>query len=573
MSKILELNNIKNSKKKLTLKQKCFDNKLINIGELTLYDATKKILQNRGLHSYKEIKDFLYPSLDNMYNPFFLKDMDIAVNRIVQAINNQEKIFIVGDYDTDGVTATSLMLRFFKEIDIESNFYIPKRDDGYGLSLQAIKKAVEEDAGLIITVDNGITSLEEVDFARMMGVDIIITDHHEPKEELPNAYAVIDPKRKGSKFPFNELSGAGVAFNLLMALRYKLRETNFFNNRTQPNLKSYLDLVALGTLADMVPLLDENRICVRFGLLPENHFCVGIESLKKVSGVSGLLTSRNVSFSIAPRINAAGRLYDASLVVDMFMEDSEEDAEKIAWRLNEINNERRKLQAQIVSEIEKDINHTESSVIVASGKGWHRGVIGIAANTISYKYSKPTIIISEMNNISVGSGRSSKDIDLFSAVKDAGDMLEKFGGHKMAVGITIKNHFIESFKERINRIIEDKYGKIKFLEDYEIDCEVSLNIFTRDFLEELSNLEPFGQSNKEPLFFVKHVIIKDKKMVLDKYPKFLVGDHLKDIWMISFDRQIDLKIGYMYDIVFTAGINKGYQSFTIKDVFLSKIGG
>jgi len=573
MSEIVELNNIKKLKKKLTLKQKCFDNKKINVGGLKLYDATKKILNNRGVKSHKEIKDFLYPSLNNLYNPFLLKDMDIAVGRIVDAINRNEKIFIVGDYDTDGVTATSLMLKFFREIGIETDFYIPTRNDGYGLSLDAIKKAIELNFGLIITVDNGITSLDEVDFAKVMGIDIIVTDHHEPPEELPNAYAVVNPKRKDSRFPFKELSGAGVAFNLLMALRNKLRAMNFFQNHNQPNLKRYLDLVALGTLADIVPLLDENRVCVRFGLSSQEYSCIGIELLKKVSGINGNLTPRNVSYSIAPRINAAGRLYDASLVVDMFMKEDRLEVEEMAQRLNEINNERRKLQTQIVSDIEKKINHTDESVIVASGKGWHRGVIGIAANTISYKYSKPAIIISETEKVSIGSGRSLQEIDLFSAIKETGDILEKFGGHKMAVGITIKNSCIDSFREKINRIVEEKYGKLSFIESYDIDCEVSLEIFNREFLEELSQLEPFGQSNKEPLFFVRHAIIKDKKMVLEKYPKFLISDNTSDIWMISFDREMDLKIGYMYDIIFTAGIHSGYMSFAVRDAFLSKIGG
>ncbi len=573
MSEILELTNIKSFKKKLALKQKCFDNKTINIGDLKLYSATKKILNNRGLNSYKEIKNFLYPSLNNLYNPFLLEDMDIAVDRIMRAINRKEKIFIVGDYDTDGVTATSIMLKFFREIGVDADFYIPTRNDGYGLSLDAIKKAMEIQSGLIITVDNGITSIDEVEFAKIVGIDVIVTDHHEPPENLPNAYAVVNPKRKESKFPFKELSGAGVAFNLLMALRNKLRMIDFFSNHSQPNLKKYLDLVALGTLADIVPLLDENRVCVRFGLAPDEYSCIGIESLKKVSGINGSLTSRNVSYSIAPRINAAGRLYDASLVVDMFMKEDADEVEEIARRLNDINNERRKLQTQIVSEIEKKINYLDDSVIVASGKGWHRGVIGIAANTISYKYSKPTIIISEMEKVSIGSGRSLKEIDLFSAIKEAGDLLEKFGGHKMAVGITIQNNYIESFKEKINRIVEDRYGKLSLVESYDIDCEVSLDIFNREFLQELSQLEPFGQSNSEPLFLVKHAIIKDKKLILEKYPKYLIGDNSSDIWMISFDREMELKIGYMYDIVFTAGINNGYMSFNIKDAFLSEIGG
>ncbi len=565
------LTSIKGNKKKLEIKKKCFENKNIDIKDIRLHSATKNILENRNIKSYEEIKSFLFPSLSNLYNPFLLKDMDIAVDRIIKALMKNERVFVVGDYDTDGVTSTSLLLKFFQEIGIEAYFYIPKRDDGYGLSLDAIKKAVEYNAKLIVTVDNGITSVDEIEFARTVGIDIVVTDHHEPQDELPKAYAIVNPKRDDSVFPFKELSGVGVAFNLVMAIRNKLRTMNFFKKNNQPNLKKYLDLVALGTLADIVPLLDENRICVKFGLSNTYPSCIGLESLKKVSGVNGNLTSRNVGFSIAPRINAAGRLYDASIVVDMFMKDDLQEAEEIANRLDEINKERRRLQTQIVSEIERDIADSNDSVIVASKKGWHRGVIGIAASTISYKYSKPTIIISEMDNVSVGSGRSVLGIDLFGSIQSVSGMLERFGGHKMAVGISIKNQLIDSFREKINSIIEEKYGEQGSMSSYNIDCEVSLSIFDRGFLEELSKLEPYGHSNEEPLFLVRHAIIKEKTLILNKYPKYLINDGDANIWMVAFERGLDLEIGYMYDIIFTAGMNNNYMSFTVKDAFLSEI--
>ncbi len=564
---------VKGDKKKLNIKKKCFENKIVYIKDIQLRQSTKIILENRNIISYEEIKSFLFPSLSNLYNPFLLKDMDIAVDRIIRAISKKERIFVVGDYDTDGVTSTSLLLKFFQELGIDAYFYIPKRDNGYGLSLDAIKRAIEYKAKLLITVDNGITSLNEVEFAKTVGIDVIVTDHHEPQDELPKAYAVVNPKRKDSKFPFRELSGVGVAFNLVMALRNKLRSMNFFDTNNQPNLKKYLDLVALGTLADIVPLLDENRICVKFGLSNEGPSCVGLESLKKVSGINGSLTSRNVGFSIAPRINAAGRLYDASIVVDMFMKDNKEEAEEIANRLDEINKERRRLQTQIVSEIEKDIENVNDSVIVASKKGWHRGVIGIAASTISYKYSKPTIIISEMDGLSVGSGRSASNIDLFSCVLETSDILERFGGHKMAVGITIKNELIDTFRDKINEIVEERYGEQESIGGYDVDCETSLNIFDRSFLEELSKLEPYGPSNEEPLFLVRHALIKDKTMILNKYPKYLVSDGDVSIWMVAFEQGINLDVGYVYDIVFTAKMNNNYMSFTIKDAFLSKLRG
>ncbi len=573
MTEVLEVESIKGFKKKLNIRQRCFDNRLVSIGDLRLHEATLKILKNRGISGSKQIKQFLQPSLQDLYDPFLLKDMDVAVERIIRAIESRERIFVVGDYDTDGVTATSVMLKFFREIGASAEFFIPTRDDGYGLSLDAIKRATESRAGLIITVDNGITSLDEVDFARAVGVDVIVTDHHEPQEELPRAYAVINPKRKDSRFPFKELSGVGVAFNLLMALRKKLRERGYFDTRAEPNLKRYLDLVALGTLADIVPLVDENRICVKYGLSVVESSCIGLDLLKQTSGISGELTTRAVSFSIAPRINAAGRLYDASIVVEMLLEESETKAQQIVDRLHEINNERRRLQSQIIAEIEQRIDTLESPVIVASGRGWHRGVIGIAANVISYKYSRPAIIISEMSDLSVGSGRSSVDIDLFAVIKKTEDLLERFGGHRLAVGITIKSGMIDAFKDRINEVVVEHYGQERMLKLQDVDCEVSLNIFNRNFLSEIAQLEPFGAGNEEPLFLVRHALVKAVRMVLSKYPKYLISDGESDLWMISFDPMINLRIGYMYDILFTAGVNNGYVSFSIKDAFLSNIRG
>ncbi len=568
----IELRSLDGSKKKIAIKENCFSNKVLKLNDLRLFEATRKILKNRGIKTVEEIKSFLKPSLSQLYNPFLLIDMDIAVNRIIMAINRNEKIFIVGDYDTDGVTATSLLLRFFREIGVKANFYIPTREDGYGLSVEAIKRALEQGSSLIITVDNGITSVDEVEFAKNMGIDVIITDHHEPQEDLPNAYAVVNPKRSDSKFPFKELSGVGVAFNLVMALRGQLRKKGFFNGKEEPNLKKYLDLVALGTLADIVPLLDENRVCVKIGLFNDTHSTVGLESLKKVSGIDGIITSKHVGFVLAPRINAAGRLNDASIVVDMFMKDTFEEAEIIAKKLDEINVQRRKLQLEIIREVEGIVKDTDDPIIVAAKEGWHKGVIGIVANAIAYKHKKPTIIITKGEDISVGSGRSVGDIDLFSVVREASRFLEKFGGHKMAVGITIKNKYLDDFKQSLNDIVKEKYKDYEPVFRYEVDCDVSFSIFTRKFLEELVLLEPHGPLNEEPLFIARNVVVKDKTYILNKYPKYLLGDGTSNLWMVSFDK-LDLDIGHVYDIVFTATMKNGYPTFTVKDAFFINQGG
>ncbi|WP_022670178.1 single-stranded-DNA-specific exonuclease RecJ [Hippea alviniae] len=569
MAREIQLNSITGEKKKLIIKDECFKNPLIRVGRLNIYEITRKILSHRGITTEHQIREFLYPSLSQLYNPFLLKDMDIAVDRIIMAIRRKEKIFVVGDYDTDGVTSTSLLLKFFKEIGVNASFYIPTRDEGYGLSLEAIKKAVQTKAGLIITVDNGITSIDEVEFAKNVGIDVIITDHHEPQESLPNAFAVVNPKRRDSKFPFKELSGVGVAFNLIMALRNRLRKMGFFDSMEEPNLKKYLDLVALGTLADIVPLLDENRVCVKVGLFNKKHSTVGLELLKKVSGIEGNLTSKHVGFVIAPKINAAGRLSDASIVVDMFMKEDEKEAELIARKLEQINAERRKLQMQIVSEVQKLAENTDDLVIVAADRHWHKGVIGIVANAISYKYKKPAIIVSKGEEISIGSGRSAGDIDLFSLIKETEVFLERFGGHRMAVGITIKNKYLDKFKERINEIAKERYRDYVPTASYDIECEVSFDVFNRQFLEELSLLEPFGHSNEEPLFFSRNAIVKDVGLILDKYPKYLLDDGTASLWMVSFDK-LNLSVGHVYDVAFYAYIKNGYMSYTLKDAFLVK---
>ncbi len=572
MATEIELESLDGSKKLLVVKDCCFSNRIIKFNGIQLFEVTKKILFNRGIKTSQQIKDFLHPSLNQLYNPFLLKDMDIAVSRIVRAIDGRESILIVGDYDTDGVTATSLLLRFFREIRAKAGFYIPTRDDGYGLSSEAIKRAMEQGSTLIITVDNGITSLDEVEFARSVGIDVIITDHHEPQEELPNAYAVVNPKRSDSRFPFKELSGVGVAFNLVMALRNQLRKQGFFNSIDEPNLKKYLDLVALGTLADIVPLLDENRICVKIGLFNNHHSTVGLETLKKVSGIEGSLTSKQIGFVLAPRINAAGRLYDASIVVDMFMKETFEEAEVIAKKLEEINLQRRKLQMEIIGEVENIAKNTQEPVIVAAKEGWHKGVIGIVANAIAFRYKKPTIIITKGNEVSVGSGRSVGDIDLFSVVKKTSHLLERFGGHKMAIGITIKNRYMEDFIKSLSNIVKEEYKDYKPTMKYYVDCDVSFSIFTRHFLEELTLLEPHGPLNEEPLFLAKNVIVKEKTYILNKYPKYLLDDGTSSLWMVNFDK-LELQVGYMYDVLFTASVKNGYPTYTLKDVFFISQGG
>ena len=561
-----EAKNIQGEYKSIHINNVCKKNSVVYEYGIKMHELTKILLSSRDIDSKDAAHNFLFPSLSKMHNPFLLSDMEIAVLRIIASIESNKAILIAGDYDADGVTATSLLLSFFKEIGADAHYYIPKRSDGYGLGLNAIKVAKDYNIDLIITVDNGITSIDEIEFAKQIGIDVVVTDHHEPQDELPDAYAVVNPKRADSKFPFRELSGVGVAFNLIMALRYKLRKRGYFKNIKEPNLKQYLDLVALGTLADVVPLVDENRIYVKFGL---NSYRPAIEELKNVAGINNKLNTHHIGFMLAPRINAAGRLYDASIAVDMFLEDDEDKIREIALRLNEINKERQKLQAEIVDEIEQHIVNNDDLIAVASNTNWHRGVIGVAASSLSHKYSKPVIIISKGQQQAIGSGRSVEGVNLFDLVQKSSSMLERFGGHKMAVGITIKNKHIESFQKKINEIAKDTYGTMKRIKKENVDCEVALRCFNRDLLLELSRLEPYGPANQEPNFIVKDAAIKDVKMIMGKYPRVLVDDGTDRIWMAYFNKDVTIDINRRYSFIFNAKINNGYDSFTIKDILLS----
>lgn len=563
-----EAENIQGEHKSIHINNVCRKNSVIYEYGMKMHELTKIILSSRGINTQEDVHNFLFPSLSEMYDPFLLKDMDIAVSKIISSIENNRAILVVGDYDVDGVTATSLLLSFFKEIGVDARFYIPKRSDGYGLGLNAIKVAKNYNINLIITVDNGITSIDEIEFAKQMGIDVIVTDHHEPQDELPDAYAVVNPKRADSEFPFKELSGVGVAFNLIMALRHKLRKKNYFKNTAEPNLKQYLDLVAFGTLADVVPLLDENRIYVKFGL-NSRKYRPAIEELKNVAGINNKLNTHHIGFMLAPRINAAGRLYDASIAVDMFLEDDEDKVREIALHLNEINRERQKLQAAIVDDIERQIVNNNDFIAVVSNTNWHRGVIGVAASSLSHKYSKPVIIISKGKEEAVGSGRSIENVNLFDLVQKSSSMLEKFGGHKMAVGITIKNKYIENFQKKINEIAKDEYSTINHIKKENVDCEVALDYFNRDLLLELSQLEPYGPANEEPSFIVKDAAVKDVKIIMDKYPKMLIDDGTNRIWMVYFNKNAIIDTNKRYTFIFNAKINNGYDSFTVKDILVS----
>ncbi len=531
------------------------ENKKVKIGNTYTYLALVRILKNRNI---SDIDRFLKPSLSHLYDPFLLSDMDLAVARTVKALRQKELICVVGDYDVDGITACSILINFFQEIGARVTYYIPKREDGYGLSLSAIKYANQKGAKLIITVDNGISSNDEIEFAKQLGIDVIITDHHEPNT-IPNAYAVVNPKMKNSKYPFSELAGVGVAFNFLLALRKTLRKRNFFAK--EPNLANYLDLVSLGTLADVVPLVDVNRVFVKYGLSKSSK---ALDKLKAVSNIVSNLSTYDVAYKIAPRINSAGRLADANLAIDLFTTKQEFKMLKIASWLNELNIKRKRLQQTILQEAKSMVSDAKHyDAIVVSGK-WHKGVIGIVAGNLAHFYRKPSIVISEDNYLCVGSGRSIESINLFEVIKRNESLVDKFGGHKLAVGLTLKKEFIDPLREAVNK--EVSKFKVSMLNRLKIDLECDISLFNNnDFLDKLRELEPFGSGHEEPTFFVRNGILRgiQKK----SYHSVLFFDfNGKSKSFISSDID-NLKINERYSVAFYIAFNKAYSNFTIRDIF------
>ncbi|HHS48623.1 MAG TPA: single-stranded-DNA-specific exonuclease RecJ [Desulfurella acetivorans] len=531
------------------------DNKKVKIGNTYTYLALINILKNRNI---KDIDGFLKPSLSQLHDPFLLSDMHLAVSRTTEALKKKEHICIVGDYDVDGITACSILVNFFQEIGAKVSYYIPKREDGYGLSLAAIKFANQKGAKLIITVDNGISSQDEIEFARMLGIDVIITDHHEPNG-IPNAYAVVNPKMKNSKYPFTELAGVGVAFNFLLALRKTLRDRNFFTK--EPNLANYLDLVSLGTLADAVPLVDVNRIFVKYGLSKSSK---ALDKLKAVSRISSNLSAYDVAYKIAPRINSAGRLADANLAIDLFTTTQEVKMLKIANWLDGLNTKRKNLQQKILQEAKSMVSNAKYlDAIVVSGK-WHRGVIGIVAGNLARFYRKPSIVISEGSYLCVGSGRSVESINLFDVIKRNENLLDKFGGHKLAVGLTLKKEHIEPLRDAVNKEVAKL--KVNTQNQLKVDLACNMDLFDNsDLLDKLREFEPFGAGHEEPIFFVRNATLKD----IQKKPYYTTllfdfNGRLKPFVAYDID---NLEINKRYSVAFYITFNKTYSNFTIRDIF------
>ena len=472
------------------------------------------LLCSRGIVAKEQVDLYLSPTRKDFYDPFLMPDMQKAVDRIINAIENKEKVIIYGDYDVDGITSTTVLKQFLAERGLIVDWYIPNRlNEGYGLNKNAIKEINDKGYKLIITVDCGISALEEIKYANDLGMEVIVTDHHEPVEVLPQCLAVVDAKRKDNIYPYNQLAGVGVVFKLIQALSIKL-------NLEEKEFLKFLDLVAVGTISDIVPLKDENRVIAKLGLkLVEVTKNIGLKTLISVLGFKKI-DSTAISFGVAPRINASGRMGVQEKALNLFLTDNYEEAKKITQELNEFNNDRQAEEQKIFKEaLEMLKKENDKSCIILGNENWHHGVIGIVASKITDMYFKPSILLCFEENEGKGSGRSIPGFDLHKALMECSKDIKKFGGHSMAIGITIEKDKFESFKNDFEKYAEQTNIK-EIVPIVNIDAEISLKDLSIDIVKQLELLEPFGEANKMPQFLFKNMKIIAIRAISE-------GKHLK----------------------------------------------
>ncbi|WP_299977422.1 single-stranded-DNA-specific exonuclease RecJ [Desulfobacula sp.] len=489
------------------------------------------LLSARGISTVEDAIFFLNPNLKNLTDPFLLKDMDKAVDRIFTAVENQEKILVFGDFDADGVTATALLSDFLEYSGANVSWYIPHRiKEGYNLQPDHIQMALDQEIDLIITVDCGVSSHEAVKDANLEDIDVIITDHHEPSATLPSAVAVVDPKREDCPSGLNFLAGVGVAFFLVMGLRKFFREKNFWGDITEPNLIDYLDLFTIGTIGDMVPLINENRVLCIAGLKRIRQGTrLGIKSLVEICRIdSRKIDSDDISFKIVPKINAAGRISHARICVTQLTSPDIVNAEKTASLLDQLNTKRQKIEKEIIVDIErrllKNPNLLDSNLLFLWDDQWNPSVLGIAASKLSKKYFCPVILLGSSGEYAIGSGRSINHINIHQALMENETLLERFGGHAMASGLTVKKSNLPALCQSLNRHMEEVYSEKDFQKTLTIDAILDLEDIDYNLAKELDRLRPFGVANPEPVFICEDIRVTSsyiignnhRKMVLEK---------------------------------------------------------
>ncbi len=520
-----------------------------------------QLLINRGIATAEEAKTFLKGDISELYNPFLMEGMHEAVLRIKKAVANKEKVLIHGDYDVDGVTSVVILMSTLRSLGMDPRYYIPDRiTQGYGLSEGGVKEAIDTGATLVITVDCGISSYEEVKILKGHNIDVIITDHHEVPRVLPPAYTIVNPHQKSCAYPDKDLSGVSIAFKLCEALCAK------FNIK---EVWRYLDLVSLGTVSDVAPLIGENRILVKEGLkqLKNGSSNKGIKALIEASGLKKREPgSFEIGFILGPRINAAGRIGSAGNAVELLLTDDDEEADALAKKLNEANRERQRIEGvtlkDAMSKVDREINFKDHKVIVLNGEDWHTGVIGIVASRISDKFYRPTILISTKDGMGRGSGRSIENFHLFEALMGCGDILKECGGHKYACGLTILEKNMVQFKKTINEIASSVLTPEDLVPGLDIDMEIEIGLLGDKVVEEIELLEPFGESNPQPVFCSRNLrLARPPRIIKNGHLKIWVTDGKSTFEAIGFGLAKDNDIGFSLkkspeiDLAYTVSFN------------------
>ncbi len=484
--------------------------------ELSIEPVLSKLLYLRGINSFKDAKEFFRPNLNMLNDPFLLKDIDIATQRICSAIENNERILIYGDYDVDGTTAVALLYSFLKEIYQNVDFYIPDRySEGYGISFKSIDYASENNFSIIISLDCGIKAINQVKYAKEKGIDFIICDHHRPGEIIPPAYAVVDPKQNDCPYPYKELSGCGLSFKIVQALSKK-------RNIPFSDIENFLDLVVISIAADIVPITGENRVLSHFGLKQINfNPRPGIESILFYSNVfrktrpdektifTKEITINDLVFLVGPRINAAGRIASGNSAVKLLICEKMADTHDLSVNIDSHNTERRSLDLEITKQalqkIEEDHTLKTSKATILYDPNWHQGVIGIVASRLTESYYKPTIILTQSNDMITGSARSVKDFDIYDAINACSDYLENFGGHKYAAGLSLKPENLPAFSEAFENYVKENITNEMLVPEIEIDVKINLYDISDKFLRILKQFEPFGPGNSKPVFITQNL--------------------------------------------------------------------
>ena len=532
--------------------------------EFGIHPIISQILVNRGIPDIEAARRYLHPSLNDLHSPFLMKDMKKGVSRLLKAIHDSEEIMIYGDYDADGITSVVILYKFIKEITPHINYYIPDRvQEGYGLKISAIDKFKNNNVKLLITVDCGISDVEQITYAQSIGIDTIVLDHHEISGPLPPAVASINPNREDCSFPFKGLAGVGIAYNFLIALRGSLNKEGFWRDRNHPNLKEYLDIVALGTIGDMAPLIDENRIFVKIGLeLIAESQRPGIKALKEVSGVDNQpIDSFKASFSLIPRINAAGRIASALDAVKLLLADDMTEARTLAEKLDSYNRNRQLMEKKILNEIlerisNKNVIEKMNAFVFASDK-WHPGVIGIVASRLVELFNRPAFVISLNNGVGKGSGRSVSDFNIYKGIQQCAPLLLSYGGHYHAAGISIKEENIDEFASLLDEIIQSSFEFTQQSSPIIIDSECQISDISLDLIEQLDILAPFGSKNPEPLLCARNIKVSSPIVVGNSHLKMWVNSNdtsFDSIWF-NMGKYLTSFNDANIDIVFTPQIN------------------